>query len=60
MSVEKRISLKKFMGAVEVILEELMEDNNLPGEIRLVVPLIVPTVASKMITILFEDNKGDK
>ena len=60
MSEEKRFSLKEFNEAVKAVLEELLEDNNLPDEIRLVIPLIGPMFALKMLTILFEDNEGDK
>ena len=60
MSVEKRISELQLYEAVHKAIKELVDDEVLSSELKLIVPLMGGMFASKMRRILFDDNKGDK
>ena len=59
MNEEKRISMEQFDEAVKKGLEELTADEELKGEMRVIVPLMGMMFASKMKRILFNDNKEE-
>lgn len=55
----QRISADEFDEAVKAVMGDLVNDDDLKGEMKLIVPLMGSVFASKMRTILFEDNKGE-
>lgn len=56
----QRISADEFDEAVKTVMEQLVCDEDFKGEMKLIVPMMGITFASKMRNILFEDKKGDK
>ena len=59
MSVGKRISELQFYEAVHKAIKELVDDEVLSSELKLIVPLMGVMFASKMEHILFDDNEGE-
>ena len=54
---EKRISKAEFDAAVNQVMNNLLEDPRLEGELKLMIPLTGMTFAGEMGKILFSEDK---
>lgn len=57
---EKRITREEFDDAIKKTMESMMEDENIEGMAKMMIPLTGMIFAKKMEDILFGENKEEK